>query len=61
MSFPKLRRERQGRDREYEAAAGVRHRDHEAARFAGGNVYSRADIEELEREHTKFWRRRKRR
>lgn len=60
MNFRKRRRERQAKDREYEKAAGVKHSDPIATRHAGGNTYSRADIEMLEREHTQFWRRRKR-
>lgn len=60
MSFPKLRRSRLTADRAYEKVAGVKRNDPTAERFARGNVYSRADIEALEREHTKFWRRRRR-
>lgn len=59
MSFPKRRQEVMAEDRELEQKAGVRKNDPEASRFAGGNVYSRADIAELEKHHTKFWRRRK--
>jgi len=61
MSFPKKRLRRQAEDRAYEKAAGVKHSDPEARRYAGGNVYSSADIEQLEREKTRFWRRRRRR
>jgi hypothetical protein len=61
MSFPKKRLRRQAEDRAYEKAAGVKHRDPEAERYAGGNVYSSADLEELERGFTRYWRRRKRR
>jgi hypothetical protein len=60
MSFPKKRRARQAADRAYEQAARVKRNDPTAERFAGGNVYSRADIEELERARTAFWRRRRR-
>ncbi len=59
MSFRKLRRQRKAADREYERAAGVKRSDPTAERYSGGNTYSRADIEALEREHTKFWRRRR--
>jgi hypothetical protein len=59
MSFPRKRRERQEADRALEARTGVRRRDETADRFAAGNVYSSADIEELEREKTAFWRRRR--
>ena len=61
MSFPKKRKQRQAKDRAYEAAARVKKNDPVADRLARGNVYSPADIEMLEREKTAFWRRRRRR
>lgn len=60
MIFSKRRRARQQADREYEAAARVKHLDTTAERYSGGNTYSRADIEALENEILP-WRRRKRR
>jgi hypothetical protein len=60
MSFPKLRRDQKEKDSTYERAARVKRSDPIADRF-GGNIYSPADIEALEREHTKFWRRPRRR
>jgi hypothetical protein len=60
-NFPRRRRERQIADREYMQAARVTQNDPEASLFAGGNVYSRADIEALEREKTAFWRRKRKR
>ena len=60
MSFPRRRARRKAQDAAYEKAAGVRHSDPIAERFAGGNVYSTADIEALEREKLKYWRRRRR-
>lgn len=60
MNFPRRRAERKAKDRAYEQAAGINRHDPTAERFARGNVYSRADIEALEREKTAFWRRRKR-
>ncbi len=57
MSFRKRRRARQQADRVYEAAARVKRSDTTAERYSGGNTYSRADIEALERERLPFWRR----
>jgi hypothetical protein len=57
--LPTRRRKRKEEDRAYEKAAGVKRHDPEADKFGGGNVYSRADIEMLEREKLKFWRRRR--
>jgi hypothetical protein len=59
MTFRKRRRARQQADRLYEKAARVKRSDTTAERYSGGNVYSSADIEQLEREHTQFWRRRR--
>lgn len=59
MSFPQRRRQRKSEDRALEQEVGVRRNDPLAERMAGGNTYSRADIEELERHHTRFWRRRR--
>lgn len=58
MSFPKRRRQVKERDRELELRLGVAKNDPVADRFAGGNVYSRADIEEL---HRALFRKRRRR
>jgi hypothetical protein len=60
MSLPSRRKQRKAEDRRYMKAARVTHSDPEAKRFAGGNVYSSADIEALEHEKTQFWRRRRR-
>lgn len=58
MSLPrKIVKER---DAEYMRQARVQGRDTTAERFTKGNVYSRADIELLEWEKLKFWRRRRR-
>jgi hypothetical protein len=59
MSFFKRRKARQLADRMYEKAAGVKRNDTTAQRYTGGNTYSRADIEQLEREHTRYWKRRR--
>lgn len=58
MSFPKRRLERKAEDRALEQKIGIRRNDPVSDRF-GGRVYSMADIEELERSKTKFWRRRR--
>lgn len=60
MSLPVRRRKVLDEDRAFGARIGVRRNDPTADRFAGGNVYSTSDIEALEREKTKFWRRRRR-
>lgn len=58
MSFRRLRRQRKAADKEYERAAGVKRHDPTAERYAGGNTYSRADIERLERERLPWKRKR---
>lgn len=60
MSFLPTRQKVKERDRAIEKALGIPSSDPEAKRFSGGNVYSRADIEAIERERTRFWRRRRR-
>jgi hypothetical protein len=60
MSFLPKRRRVKDRDRSLERALGVPKNDPEAQRFAGGRTVSRADIEEFERERTRYWRRRPR-
>lgn len=60
MSFPRRRQERKKEDRALMQKARVRHSDPPAARFAGGNVYTTADIEALEAEKLRFWRHRRR-
>lgn len=59
MSFFKRRQEQKERDQRYAKAARVKSNDTEAARYAGGNVYSLDDIEMLEREKLQSWRRKK--
>lgn len=59
MSFRSRRRARKIADKEYEKAARVRSHDPTAQRYAGGNTYSRADIEALEAERLP-WKRRRR-
>lgn len=61
MSLLPTREKVQARDRAVEKALGIRKNDPEAERFAGGRTVSRADIEAIEREHTRFWRRRRHR
>lgn len=50
----------QDSDREYMRQARVHHHDPVAEKHASGNVYSAADIEMLEDEHLRFWKRRRR-
>lgn len=59
MSFPRRRRAVKERDRALEVRIGVHKNDPTADRFAGGNVYSTADIERLTRERLPFWRKRR--
>jgi hypothetical protein len=59
VSFFKRRKARQLADRAYEKAARVKRNDTTAQRYAGGNTYSRADIEQLERAHTQYWKRKR--
>ena len=59
MSLLPTRQKVAERDRAVEKALGIPKDDPEARRFAGGNVYSRSDIEAIEREKTRFWRRRR--
>jgi len=60
VSLPTRRRQRKAQDRAIEQRLGIPKNDPEAERFADGNVYSRADIEGLERERLRYWRRRRR-
>ena len=59
MSFPKRRRQRKEQDRALEQKIGIKKNDPVADRFASGNVYSMADIEDLEAEKLRYWRRRR--
>jgi len=60
VSLPTRRQKRKAQDRAVEQKLGISKNDPEADRFAGGNVYSRADIEGLEAEKLRYWRRRRR-
>ena len=60
MSLLPTRQRVSERDRAIEKSLGIPKNDPEAQRFARGRTVSRADIEAIEREHTRFWRRRKR-
>jgi hypothetical protein len=60
MSLLPTRQKVAERDRAVEQALGIPKNDPEAQRFAQGRTVSRADIEAFEREHTRFWRRKRR-
>jgi hypothetical protein len=60
VSLPTRRKQVKDRDRATEQKLGIPKHDPESERFAGGNVYSRADIAGLEYEKLRFWRRRRR-
>lgn len=59
MSLPKRRQQRKEQDRQLELRAGIPKNDPTADRFAAGNVYSRADIEDLTRQMLRRGRRRR--